>query len=213
MYPKGWRGNVKARHFVLALRDFFHEQLEAKKNFKAKIPTDTESSPTEKQDESTKSVGAMNEVKVEAQDDESLAATMPQVANTTEVELQPIMSTSDTDAGSEVAHDNLGLAGQFEQDTKPAAANSAPAQSERTVAQPTGSNPEKLSPNDAPTIPALPPPKAADVADIDDLAWTLEWITITRLQSIMEAFDDDGSGFISVAEANRLTTSRPHDWR
>lgn len=53
----------------------------------------------------------------------------------------------------------------------------------------------------------------APVTEVDDLEWTLEWITITRLQPIIEAFDDDASGFITVAEVNRFTTSRPRDWR
>ncbi|KAI0951411.1 hypothetical protein AcW1_008459 [Taiwanofungus camphoratus] len=52
-----------------------------------------------------------------------------------------------------------------------------------------------------------------DMADTDDLSlWALEWITVNRLQSIVEAFDDDASGFITVAEANRFTTSRPLKW-
>lgn len=43
--------------------------------------------------------------------------------------------------------------------------------------------------------------------------WALEWINVTRLQPIVEAFDDDASNFITVTEANDLTTSRPRDWR
>ena len=43
--------------------------------------------------------------------------------------------------------------------------------------------------------------------------WTLEYINVTRLQAIIEAFDDDASGFITVGEANAFTTSRPKDWR
>ena len=43
--------------------------------------------------------------------------------------------------------------------------------------------------------------------------WALEWINVNRLQAIAEAFDDDGSGFITIAEVNKLTTSRPKDWR
>ncbi|KAI0735979.1 hypothetical protein C8Q76DRAFT_766166 [Earliella scabrosa] len=42
--------------------------------------------------------------------------------------------------------------------------------------------------------------------------WTLEYINVTRLQAIIEAFDDDASGFITVGEANAFTTSRPKDW-
>lgn len=47
----------------------------------------------------------------------------------------------------------------------------------------------------------------------DPDAWCLEYITIKRLQSISEAFDDDGSGFVTVAEANHFTSSRPASWR
>ncbi|KAI0762326.1 hypothetical protein C8Q74DRAFT_143012 [Fomes fomentarius] len=42
--------------------------------------------------------------------------------------------------------------------------------------------------------------------------WTLEYINVSRLQAIIEAFDDDASGFITVGEANAFTTSRPADW-
>ncbi|KAM5530344.1 hypothetical protein V8D89_015985 [Ganoderma adspersum] len=50
------------------------------------------------------------------------------------------------------------------------------------------------------------------VADGDE--WALEWININRLQAIIEAFDDDASGFITVAEVNEFTTtpSRPAEW-
>ena len=47
----------------------------------------------------------------------------------------------------------------------------------------------------------------------DDDEWALEWITINRLQAIAEAFDDDASGFITIAEVNHFTSSRPKDWR
>ena len=47
----------------------------------------------------------------------------------------------------------------------------------------------------------------------EDDVWTLEYINVTRLQAIIEAFDDDASGFITVGEANALTTARPGDWR
>ena len=49
------------------------------------------------------------------------------------------------------------------------------------------------------------------VADQDE--WALEWININRLQAIIEAFDDDASGFITIAEVNQFTASRPKGWR
>ncbi|KAJ7777905.1 hypothetical protein DFH07DRAFT_730843 [Mycena maculata] len=42
--------------------------------------------------------------------------------------------------------------------------------------------------------------------------WALAYLNVSRLQSISEAFDDDASGFVTVAEANAFTTSRPIDW-
>ena len=36
---------------------------------------------------------------------------------------------------------------------------------------------------------------------------------MNRLQSIAEAFDDDSSGFVTIAEVNQFTSSRPKDWR
>ncbi|KAM5543336.1 hypothetical protein V8D89_003210 [Ganoderma adspersum] len=48
------------------------------------------------------------------------------------------------------------------------------------------------------------------LADEDE--WALEWININRLQAIIEAFDDDASGFITVEEVNYFTTSRPKEW-
>ncbi|KAJ6591176.1 hypothetical protein DFH09DRAFT_195515 [Mycena vulgaris] len=42
--------------------------------------------------------------------------------------------------------------------------------------------------------------------------WALAYLNVSRLQSISEAFDDDASGFVTVAEANAFTTSRPLGW-
>ncbi|KAJ7508959.1 hypothetical protein B0H11DRAFT_1360059 [Mycena galericulata] len=44
--------------------------------------------------------------------------------------------------------------------------------------------------------------------DLED-RWAIEYITLARVRSILEAFDDDGSGWISVLEANHFTSSRP----
>ena len=49
------------------------------------------------------------------------------------------------------------------------------------------------------------------VSDQDE--WALECINMNRLQSIAEAFDDDSSGFVTIAEVNQFTSSRPKDWR
>jgi len=41
----------------------------------------------------------------------------------------------------------------------------------------------------------------------------LGYINIRNMQPILEAFDDDGTGFVSIKEANQLATSRPKGWR
>ena len=44
-------------------------------------------------------------------------------------------------------------------------------------------------------------------------SWAVKYISIGRTRTIMEAFDDDASGFITVSEVNTFTRSRPPDWR
>ena len=63
-------------------------------------------------------------------------------------------------------------------------------------------------PNRAETMPAsmLPDISAEDM-------WALEYITVNRIQSLMEALDDDGSSFVTVYELNEFTSSRPERWR
>ncbi|KAG8826888.1 hypothetical protein FRC17_008058 [Serendipita sp. 399] len=46
----------------------------------------------------------------------------------------------------------------------------------------------------------------------EDDEWAMECITLSRITVMLEAFDDDGSGFISVTEVNEFTSSRPKDW-
>ncbi|KAG8821313.1 hypothetical protein FRC18_011380 [Serendipita sp. 400] len=46
----------------------------------------------------------------------------------------------------------------------------------------------------------------------DDDSWTLDFINLSRVPAILEAFDDDGSGFINVVEVNQFTSSRPKNW-
>lgn len=43
--------------------------------------------------------------------------------------------------------------------------------------------------------------------------WALGFLTISRLQAVREAFDDDASGYITVVEVNSFTRSRPGEWR
>lgn len=44
-------------------------------------------------------------------------------------------------------------------------------------------------------------------------AWAIKYIDVMWVQPILEAFDDDASGFITVSEVNHFTSSRPVDWR
>ncbi|KAF8497394.1 hypothetical protein F5888DRAFT_1906711 [Russula emetica] len=42
--------------------------------------------------------------------------------------------------------------------------------------------------------------------------WAIKYIDIMWVQPILEAFDDDASGFITITEVNRFTSSRPVNW-
>lgn len=44
-------------------------------------------------------------------------------------------------------------------------------------------------------------------------SWAIKYINIGRAGSILEAFDDDASGFVTVKEVNDFTQSRPSGWR
>ena len=48
-------------------------------------------------------------------------------------------------------------------------------------------------------------------ANLDE--WALEYININWVRKFMEAFDGDGSGFVTIKEVNDFTRSRPQDWR
>ena len=57
-------------------------------------------------------------------------------------------------------------------------------------------------------------PSASTITDSQNPdAWTMKYIDIVRLQPILEAIDDDASGFITIGEMNRFTSSRPRGWR
>ncbi|TFY59079.1 hypothetical protein EVG20_g7918 [Dentipellis fragilis] len=42
--------------------------------------------------------------------------------------------------------------------------------------------------------------------------WTLEYISINRIQPLIEALDDDVSSFVTIAEVNAFTRARPDGW-
>ena len=44
-------------------------------------------------------------------------------------------------------------------------------------------------------------------------AWAMKFIDVMWAKPIMEAFDDDASGFITVTKVNTFTRSRPREWR
>ena len=43
--------------------------------------------------------------------------------------------------------------------------------------------------------------------------WALQYVNVNYVRIIMEAFDEDASGFITIKEANDFTGSRPLGWR
>ncbi|KAL0577140.1 hypothetical protein V5O48_004854 [Marasmius crinis-equi] len=53
---------------------------------------------------------------------------------------------------------------------------------------------------------ALPATPAEDL-------WSLKFITLRRIQPLIEALDEDGSSHITVNEVNAFTASRPEGWR
>lgn len=38
-------------------------------------------------------------------------------------------------------------------------------------------------------------------------------MSVARLQALMDSFDEDGSGFVTVKEVNELTQKMPVEWR
>jgi hypothetical protein len=46
----------------------------------------------------------------------------------------------------------------------------------------------------------------------DDLQ-ALEYLNMRNIQPILEAFDDDGSGFVTIREVNQLANTKPRGWR
>ncbi|KAJ7347472.1 hypothetical protein DFH08DRAFT_699735 [Mycena albidolilacea] len=66
----------------------------------------------------------------------------------------------------------------------------------------------------APPSPILSPTslEAPRPALSEDDRWALSYINAVHLQPILEAVDDDGSGFVSVTEANNFALKRPKGW-
>ncbi|GJJ12736.1 hypothetical protein Clacol_006981 [Clathrus columnatus] len=55
-----------------------------------------------------------------------------------------------------------------------------------------------------------PPKSALQRRQADE--WALVYLNVVRLQPVTEAFDDDGSGFVTTAEVNAFTSARPLGW-
>jgi hypothetical protein len=47
----------------------------------------------------------------------------------------------------------------------------------------------------------------------DDDVWALRFITVQRVQPLIEALDDDVSSFVTVSEINAFTSAAPEGWR
>ncbi|KAK7062915.1 hypothetical protein VNI00_000413 [Paramarasmius palmivorus] len=47
---------------------------------------------------------------------------------------------------------------------------------------------------------------------LNENEWPLSYININHVQPILEAFDDDGTGFVTIKEVNTFAESRPDDW-
>ncbi len=43
--------------------------------------------------------------------------------------------------------------------------------------------------------------------------WALQHITFLCIQPLMEAFDNDVSGYVTINEANAFSAGHPKDWR
>ena len=54
---------------------------------------------------------------------------------------------------------------------------------------------------------------APGISDSDQ--WALEYLGVSWLQPLMDAFDEDASGYVTIAEVNRLMDTRPSEltWR
>ena len=56
---------------------------------------------------------------------------------------------------------------------------------------------------------------SSEVVAFDGWTWAYEYMTSAYMDPIMEAFDDDGSGFVTIDEVNRFVKAMPSqlNWR
>ena len=60
----------------------------------------------------------------------------------------------------------------------------------------------------------LSPVVKGDESHLTSDNWAFDYISLAYMQPIMEAFDDDGSGYVTVYEVNHFTDGMPQslDW-
>ena len=69
-----------------------------------------------------------------------------------------------------------------------------------------------LSSSDGPNIAKVREIAQASARGVED-EWALKYISISRIQPLLEAFDDDASSLVSISEVNAFTKARPKNWR
>ncbi|KAI0779272.1 hypothetical protein C8Q74DRAFT_1367187 [Fomes fomentarius] len=52
----------------------------------------------------------------------------------------------------------------------------------------------------------------AEMETTDEDRWAMQYITVLRVQPLIEAFDDDVSSFVTIAEVNAFTAACPPTW-
>ena len=52
----------------------------------------------------------------------------------------------------------------------------------------------------------------AEHSSADQASPCIEYLDFPRLRHILEVFDEDASGYITVGEVNKFTGARPRDW-
>ncbi|KAJ3553538.1 hypothetical protein NP233_g12621 [Leucocoprinus birnbaumii] len=74
--------------------------------------------------------------------------------------------------------------------------------------------------SEGPNLPATPStlqeefPSSSSITTphLENGRWEITYLHVASLQTILEAIDDDGTGFISIKEANTFVAERPEDW-
>jgi hypothetical protein len=46
----------------------------------------------------------------------------------------------------------------------------------------------------------------------EQLQWAIQFVSINRMQPLIEALDTDVSTYVTVSEVNAFTSARPSDW-